>query len=121
MTVTGTVPVPDGATAEMTVPDTTRKLEAGFGPNLTAVAPVNPCPDNRTADPPLGSPPLGKTGDIVGQEIHCDTDASPWIGARGGHVGHVGARPRWRFDEREWPGTSPRPHRYGGLAGRTGQ
>ena len=42
------------------------KLDAGFVPNFTAVAPVNPVPVTVTEVPPAACPPVGEIPVIVG-------------------------------------------------------
>ena len=60
VTVTSTVPVPDGLTAVICVPPVlTVKLVAGVWPNSTPVAPVKPVPRIATDWPPASGPAVG--------------------------------------------------------------
>jgi hypothetical protein len=66
VTVTSTVPVPEGLGAVMVVALTTITPVAWFEPKLTAVAPVNPVPVIVTSVPPNKGPADGLTPVIVG-------------------------------------------------------
>jgi hypothetical protein len=59
VTVTSTVPVPAGETAEIDVGELTMNDVAAVVPNVTAVAPVNPLPAMETGVPPASDPELG--------------------------------------------------------------
>jgi hypothetical protein len=59
VTVTSTVPVPDGEMAVIFVAESTVKLEALLIPNITVVAPVNPVPVIITVVPPTNGPLVG--------------------------------------------------------------
>ena len=65
VTVTSTVPVPDGESAVIVVSLTKVKLEAAVPPNVTAVAPVKPVPVIVTRLPPAVGPEVGLTPDTV--------------------------------------------------------
>ena len=66
VTVTSTVPVPEGAVALMLVALLTVKLEAAVVPNFTALAPVNPVPLIATEVLPALGPEVGLTPVTVG-------------------------------------------------------
>ncbi|GAB2769392.1 hypothetical protein GCM10027072_80240 [Streptomyces bullii] len=66
VTVTFTVPVPDGLTAVICVLLLTVKEVAFLLPKRTAVAPVNPVPDTVTVVPPEADPWLGLTEETTG-------------------------------------------------------
>jgi hypothetical protein len=66
VTVTSTVPVPAGKTAEMEVELFTVKLTAGIVPKFTAVAPVKFVPPMVTVVPLPDFPELGLTDVTVG-------------------------------------------------------
>jgi hypothetical protein len=69
VTVTSTVPVPEGAVALMLVALLTVKLEAAVVPNLTALAPVNPVPVIATGVLPVFGPELGLTPVTAGAAV----------------------------------------------------
>lgn len=60
-TVTGTVPVPAGATASIAPSAATVKLSAEMPPKLTPVTPVKPDPVKTTVFPPAAVPESGLT------------------------------------------------------------
>jgi hypothetical protein len=60
VTVTSTVPVPDGDVAVIEVSEFTAMVVAAADPNLTEVAPVNPLPITLTTVPPVAGPELGE-------------------------------------------------------------
>jgi hypothetical protein len=66
VTVTSTVPVPAGETAETTFGPSTVTSVAALMPKLTAVAPVRLLPKMYTFVPPVSGPRLGKTTLTVG-------------------------------------------------------
>ena len=67
VTVTLTVPADAaGATAVISLAETTVKLVAFLEPNLTAVVPVNPDPDTVTCVPPAKGPEAGDSAVTVG-------------------------------------------------------
>jgi len=61
VTVTGTVPVPAGATAVTCVSETTVNDVAAVAPKLTPVAVDSPVPVRVTVVPPITGPETGKT------------------------------------------------------------
>nr|WP_245548922.1 hypothetical protein [Nocardia exalbida] len=66
VTVTGTVPVPGGAIAMISVLEIPKKNVAGVAPNLTEVTPVKPVPTIKTTVPPVDGPELGMTEATTG-------------------------------------------------------
>jgi hypothetical protein len=66
VTLTSTVPVPDGDTAVICVEELTVKPDALVAPNVTAVAAVNPVPVIVTDVPPAVGPVVGEIDEIVG-------------------------------------------------------
>jgi hypothetical protein len=70
VTVTSTVPLPDGLTAEIRLSEMTTNEVAAVPPKLTALAAVKPVPLMKTLVP--GTPPLGPTEVTtgVGDEVY---------------------------------------------------
>src|SRR3984885_11505777 len=66
VTVTVTVPDPDGLTALIWVPESMITSVAASGPNITAVAPMNPLPVIVTGVPPSSDPLPGVTAVTTG-------------------------------------------------------
>ena len=79
VTVTSTVPVPVGATAEMDVAETTLKDVAALAPNFTAVAPVKFVPVTVTVVPPEVDPEDGLIKVTVGTPV---VPTDPWAAMR---------------------------------------
>ena len=70
VTVTSTVPVPDGEVTVSEVELSTVMALPGFAvPKSTAVAPVKPVPDTVTEVPPAADPLLGLTPVTVGRPL----------------------------------------------------
>ena len=69
VTVTSTVPVPEGLLAVIWVAESTVNAEAGVDPKVTAVAPVSPVPVIVTDDPPDATPAVGLTAVTAGPGI----------------------------------------------------
>ena len=67
VTVTSTLPLPDGETAVIEVSELTVKLVASTEPNLTEMAPVNSTPVMVTVVPPPTGPVMGDTLVTAGQ------------------------------------------------------
>ncbi len=66
VTVTSTVPVPDGAVTVRVVALVTVTVVPAVAPKWTAVAPVKPVPLTVTVLPPAGAPLVGLTEVTVG-------------------------------------------------------
>lgn len=69
VTVTSTVPEPEGDTAVMDVALLTVKADALAPPKRTAVAPVNPLPVMVNTVPPDAGPDVGAIDVTVGDAI----------------------------------------------------
>jgi hypothetical protein len=70
VTVISTIPVPAGEVAVILVAEVTVKPDAGFVPNITAVAPVNPVPVTVTLVPPPKGPRTGAMLVTVGAYVN---------------------------------------------------
>jgi len=76
VTVISTVPVPAGEAAVIWVAEFTAKPDAGFVPNITAVAPVNPVPVTVTVVPPAADPKAGEMLVTVGTGAYVNLSAA---------------------------------------------